>query len=83
LSEDDRKRAQIALDTYKFPVMSYVIALDGTIIHKINANDLLDESQKEYQAFQDNFVMGQTQIEDPIVKTYKKFLLEGLDKAKN
>lgn len=83
MSGDDQKRAQIALDAYKFPVMSYVIGLDGNIIHMMNANDLLDESQKEYQKFQDNFIMGQTPIEDPIAKIYKKFLLDGLSKSKN
>ncbi|KAI3388278.1 hypothetical protein SNEBB_000717 [Seison nebaliae] len=39
--------ANNSLNEYKFPVMSYVIGMDGEIISKINANDLLEKTNDE------------------------------------
>ena len=36
------QRAQHALDSYSFPVQSMIQRVDGTVIGKLNANDLLN-----------------------------------------
>ncbi|CAF4362194.1 unnamed protein product, partial [Rotaria magnacalcarata] len=38
----DSQRAKQALDNYAFPVESMIQQIDGTVISKINANDLLN-----------------------------------------
>lgn len=38
----DAQRAKHALDNYSFPVQSMVQKSDGTVISKVNANDLLN-----------------------------------------
>lgn len=42
----DSQRAQHALDNYAFPVESMVQQMDGTVISKVNANDILDINSK-------------------------------------
>ncbi|CAF4956850.1 unnamed protein product, partial [Rotaria magnacalcarata] len=39
---EDSQRAKQALDNYAFPVESMIQQIDGTVISKINANDLLN-----------------------------------------
>ena len=34
--------ATMLLSEYEFPVMMMVIAPNGTVVHKVNANDFLD-----------------------------------------
>ncbi|RMZ97078.1 seleno N-like, partial [Brachionus plicatilis] len=62
---------------YKFPVMSYVLSSDGKIIHQLNANDLLEMSNKEI----DHEDVSNGIYEDSISMFYAKFLKEALEKA--
>ncbi len=39
-------KAQVLLNAYTFPVMSYILTTNGSIIHKINANDLFEIAEK-------------------------------------
>lgn len=45
-----QKTAAHFLENYKFPVMMYVAYPNGTIVHKVNANEYMDEGQ----GFMDN-----------------------------
>lgn len=67
------------MDSYSFPVVSMVIATNGTVIHKMNANVLLDLSNKhnDKQSFLQAAFLDQV-VEDPIGKVYEEFLNEGL-----
>ena len=38
--------AQLFVDVYEFPVLMIVALSDGTIVHKMNANDFLDMEMK-------------------------------------
>ena len=85
--KDDVFKAKTSLDSYKFPVMSLVIAPNGTIIHKINANDLLDQSQTESEKFIETIgmigqLMSGGEDYNPTSQVYARFLQEGVTKAK-
>jgi len=59
--------------------MSMVLDINGTVIHKINANDLLDQSNKESSSFVSN-IMAKEQ-ESPVAVVYERFLKEALQKS--
>lgn len=40
------------MENYKFPVMMYVAYPNGTIVHKVNANEYMD--QGPYEGFMQN-----------------------------
>lgn len=64
------KRAQLALDSYEFPVQSMVILPDtGEVLHSVNANKLLDSS---------NTVNIPNVFQDPLTAAYVDFLNTGL-----
>uniref|UniRef100_A0A7M7PUL0 EF-hand domain-containing protein n=1 Tax=Strongylocentrotus purpuratus TaxID=7668 RepID=A0A7M7PUL0_STRPU len=66
--------ASMSLEKYNFPVEMLVSLPNGTVIHHINANDLLDASNTENASILDTFT-------DPLVTNYAKFLKEGISKA--
>ena len=92
LSLDDVQRCKSALNAYTFPVQSMVLSINGTILNKLNANDLIDLSNKlnEKRSFLDaTFIAAAAssssfststgdEIEDPIGNVYLKFLNEGV-----
>lgn len=55
---------------YEFPVMMMVIAPNGTVVHKINANDFLDMETSVFESG----------LQDPASYQYEQFLKEGLAK---
>jgi hypothetical protein len=59
--------------------MSMVLDLNGTVIHKINANDLLDQSNKESGSFVSSIIA--TEQENPVAVVYERFLKEALHKS--
>ncbi|GFN82922.1 selenoprotein n-like [Plakobranchus ocellatus] len=63
--------AQAFVDIYEFPVLMIVALSDGTIVHKMNANDFLDMEMKVVN-------LG---FSDPSSQNYYKFLMEGIEKA--
>jgi hypothetical protein len=75
----DINRCQQAQDAYSFPVMSMVLDINGTVIHKINANVLLDQANKESGSFVSN--MMATEQESPVAVVYERFLKEALNKS--
>uniref|UniRef100_A0A914BHM6 EF-hand domain-containing protein n=1 Tax=Patiria miniata TaxID=46514 RepID=A0A914BHM6_PATMI len=68
------KLASTCLDAYSFPVQMSIMLPNGTVVHSVNANDLLDMGQEQPTISQ--------VFTDPLVSTYVKFLETGLDKAK-
>ncbi|KAK3804354.1 hypothetical protein RRG08_059324 [Elysia crispata] len=63
--------AQLFVDVYEFPVLMVVALSDGTIVHKINANDFLDMEMTSVN-------IG---FSDPPAQNYYKFLTDGIEKA--
>lgn len=63
--------ASMSLEKYRFPVEMLISMPNGTVIHHINANDLLDASNTENASIMDTFT-------DPLVTNYAKFLKEGI-----
>lgn len=64
------KFASYLLTEYEFPVMLMVIAPNGTVVHKVNANDFLDMESSIFE----------TGLQSPSSIQYEKFLKEGLRK---
>lgn len=69
-----KKLAQLAVESYRFPVESMVALPNGTVIHRMNANELLDSDNKGTNTFNG--------FEDGISATYYTFLNEAVSKAK-
>lgn len=67
--------AKAHLDSYRFPVESLVSLPNGTVLSRINANDLIEDNPKEQLEFPYEFLDG-------LSVKYYKFLEEGLTKAK-
>ncbi|RUS70569.1 hypothetical protein EGW08_021668, partial [Elysia chlorotica] len=63
--------AQLFVDVYEFPVLMIVALSDGTIVHKMNANDFLDMEMSSVN-------IG---FSDPASQNYYKFLMDGIEKA--
>jgi len=92
-SDDDdiHAKAKTVLDTYAFPVMSYVMHANGTIVHRINANHLLDLSRQQGQERNNNLASGGDDEDNehsqahsdhhPVSLVYEKFLRDALSKA--
>ena len=82
LSDSDITKAKKALKAYKFPVMSAVFNYNGELLNSLNANDLLEETQKETEklmamkTFSNN---GFSSI-DPMSSIYLRFLNEAISK---
>ncbi|CAH1261485.1 SELENON [Branchiostoma lanceolatum] len=74
---EHKKLAKMALDSYVFPVEMMVSLPNGTVVHHLNANDLLDISSTESFDVASNML----QWMDPASVTYSKFLKEGMRKA--
>ncbi|CAF0776788.1 unnamed protein product [Didymodactylos carnosus] len=70
-------RAQCALDSYKFPVESMIHRLDGTVIANINANDLMNFSQKSVGEFEKIVFVNDGM--DSTTKPYIDFLEQALN----
>lgn len=82
---EDLIRCKKAREAYSFPVTSMIILTNGTVIHQINANDLLESGSKELEKhrFLETFSEANNEIlECPYCHLYKKFLSEGLEKSK-
>ncbi|KAK7481156.1 hypothetical protein BaRGS_00027589 [Batillaria attramentaria] len=62
--------AKTLLSEYEFPVMMMVIAPNGTIVHKVNANEFLDMESSVFE----------TGLQNPSSFQYEQFLKEGLRK---
>ncbi len=62
--------------------MSFVLSNNGTILHSLNANDLLDESSKESAKMVglNTFSTNVTPM-DPMSTIYLRFLNEGIKKS--
>ncbi|CAF4848315.1 unnamed protein product [Rotaria sp. Silwood1] len=73
----DSQRAKQALDNYAFPVESMVQQIDGTVISKLNANDLLDTHSKAEEFL--NIVSNGMDI---TIQRYVHFLEEALNRQK-
>ncbi|CAF0874733.1 unnamed protein product [Rotaria sordida] len=73
----DSQRAKHALDNYAFPVESMIQQIDGTVISKINANDLLETYSKAEQ-----FLNVVSNGMDITVQRYVHFLEQALDRQK-
>lgn len=69
------KLAALCLEKYQFPVQMLLSLPNGTVIHEVNANNLLDESH-EVSVSVTEF------LNDPLVTIYTRFLTEGVNKAK-
>ncbi|GAB1609830.1 hypothetical protein Ahia01_001268900 [Argonauta hians] len=65
------KLASIFLENYKFPVMMIVSLPNGTILNKVNANDLLDAPSDFWN----------TGFQNPASMSYLKFLKTGLERS--
>ncbi|KAI8481488.1 skeletal muscle fiber development [Branchiostoma belcheri] len=72
-----KELATLALDAYVFPVEMMVSLPNGTVLHHLNANHLLDMSSSESYDVASNML----QWMDPASVTYSKFLKEGMKKA--
>ncbi|CAF2881893.1 unnamed protein product [Rotaria sp. Silwood2] len=68
----DSQRAKQALDNYAFPVESLIQKIDGTVISKLNANDLLDTPSKTEEFLN----------KDITIQRYVHFLEEALNRQK-
>lgn len=68
--------AKSHLDSYRFPVESLVSLPNGTVLSKLNANDLM-ESESSGLKFPPEF-----DFSDDLSVVYYKFLEDGLTKAK-
>jgi hypothetical protein len=75
--------ARQIMDVYQFPVMMLVALPNGTVIHAINANELLDISEATTQDHEPSPSFLDTGFEDPSGVSYATFLKEGMEKAKN
>lgn len=62
--------ATMILNEYEFPVMMMIIAPNGTIVHKLNANKFMDA--------ENSFI--ESGLNNPATYQYEKFLKEGLTK---
>ena len=72
------------MDAYKFPVMTMIINPSGKIIHTLNANDLLDASNKESEAILSTLFSGNIErVTDPVSFIYHQFLTEATEKFSN
>lgn len=68
------KAAQAHLDIYKFPVMSVVSLPNGTVLSKMNANDLM-ESQLNEEILRPGF-------DDLLSYIYYQFLEKGVTEGR-
>jgi len=67
--------AKAHLDSYRFPVESMVSLPNGTVLSRMNANDLMEGSSNEEVSLPTGF-------SDELSLMYYKFLEEGVTKAK-
>lgn len=67
--------AKSHLDSYRFPVESMVSLPNGTVLSRINANDLMDGNSNGHLEIPFDF-------SDDLSVVYYKFLEEGLTKAR-
>jgi len=67
--------AKAHLDSYRFPVESMVSLPNGTVLSRMNANDLLEGSSNAEESLPTGFA-------DDLSFMYYKFLEEGVAKAK-
>ncbi|CAM4903071.1 unnamed protein product [Rotaria socialis] len=74
----DAQRAKQALDNYAFPVESIIQQIDGAVISKINANDLLNINSQSEQ-----FVNVIADEGDITIKRYVHFLEQALNHRQN
>ncbi|KAH9500951.1 hypothetical protein Btru_069301 [Bulinus truncatus] len=63
--------AQKLLNVYEFPVMLIIASCDGEIIHKMNANDLLDLGTSFFENI----------LSNPTTFNYIQFLKDGIQKS--
>lgn len=68
------KLASLSLEKYTFPVTSMVLLPNGSVVHQINANTLLNSELTLTDSVFETF-------QDPLEKAYALFLEEGLKKA--
>jgi len=69
------KAAKCHLDSYKFPVESVVALPNGTVLSRMNANDLMEGNSNGHIEIPPGF-------EDDLGVMYYQFLEEGLAKAR-
>lgn len=69
-----KTQAGLALESYRFPVESMVALPNGTVVHRMNANEQLDSDDADTSA-----VPG---LSDGLSANYYKFLNEAISKAK-
>ncbi|CAF2029707.1 unnamed protein product [Rotaria magnacalcarata] len=74
----DSQRAKQALDNYAFPVESMIQQIDGTVISKINTNDLLNINSQSEQFM--NIIDDEGDI---TIKRYVHFLEQALNHRQN
>ncbi|CAF1590077.1 unnamed protein product [Adineta steineri] len=73
----DSQRAKQAVDNYSFPVQSMIQQIDGTVISKVNANDLLNVDSTSEQFL--NIISDGI---DTATKRYIQFLEQALNRQK-
>lgn len=71
--------AKSHLDSYRFPVESMVSLPNGTVLSRLNANDLMEVDSSEKMKIPPEFKFD---FYDDLSVKYYKFLEEGLTKAK-
>ena len=69
-----KKQAELAVESYRFPVECMIAMPNGTVIHRMNANELLENDNADTSA-----VDG---LSDGLSANYYKFLNEAISKAK-
>ncbi len=84
-SDEDKFKCKQALNAYKFPVMSMGMSPNGTVIHTINANDLLAQAHEESEKFMATIMspIDNERVSDPVSYVYRRFLNEAIEKNTN
>jgi hypothetical protein len=84
-SESDKLKCKQALDAYKFPVMSMIMSPNGTVVHTINANDLLAQAHEESDAIMATIMshVEPDRVHDPVSYVYRRFLGEAVEMISN
>jgi hypothetical protein len=79
LAVENNKLCQTLLDAYHFPVMSMVLSSNGTLIHSVNANDLLDSAHQGSDSFMNSVIPPDPEkYIDPIAVAYRDFLAKSI-----
>jgi hypothetical protein len=81
---EEKSLCKLGLATYKFPVMSMILSPSGTVVHTMNANDLLAQAHEESDKLVTMLMspIDNERMRDPVSYVYHRFLNEAIEKAK-